>query len=114
MVFFKEVLYKNELKSQYKRLAKLHHPDLGGSTVDMQIVNREFEVLNIAFGQIPRSLNEVKLGNTIYVNDSECIVTAVELKLFKAKSLATKREAYFEKRTGLGLFNFKFRARCIY
>lgn len=112
MVFFKEVLSKKELKSQYKRLSKVHHPDLGGSTTNMQIVNREFEVLDIAFGQTPKSLYEVRLGNTIYVNDSECIVTATEPKLFRAKSLATKREAYFEKSTGFGLFNFKFRARC--
>jgi len=111
-MFFYEVLSKEDLKSQYKRLAKVHHPDLGGTTTNMQIVNREFEVLNLAFGQTPKSLYDVRLGNKIYVNDSECIVTAIESKLFKVRSLVTKREGYFEKSTGLGLFNFKFRVRC--
>lgn len=112
MVFFKEILCKSELKSQYKRLAKLYHPDRGGSTADMQIVNREFETLNVSFGKTPSTLHQVRLGNKIFVNDSECIVIAVEPKLFKVRSLETRREAYFEKSTGFGLFNFKFRARC--
>ncbi len=34
-----------DLKKQYKRLAVQHHPDLGGSTRDMQEINDEYERL---------------------------------------------------------------------
>ncbi len=112
MVYFTEVLHKNELKNQYRQLAKLHHPDRGGSSENMQGVNKEFEFLKVTCEQTPNSLHEVMLGNHIYVNSSKCVVTAVEPKLFKVRSLVTKREGYFEKSTGFGLFNYHFRARC--
>lgn len=34
-----------ELKKQYRALAKAHHPDLGGNTADMQSINSEFDEL---------------------------------------------------------------------
>jgi len=34
-----------ELKAQYKQLAKKHHPDRGGDTATMQAVNAEYDVL---------------------------------------------------------------------
>ena len=34
-----------DLKAQYKRLAMAHHPDRGGSTVDMQEINSEYDSL---------------------------------------------------------------------
>ena len=34
-----------DLKKQYKKLAIKHHPDMGGSTVDMQQINAEYEKL---------------------------------------------------------------------
>lgn len=34
-----------DLKKQYKKLAMQHHPDMGGSTVDMQQINAEYEKL---------------------------------------------------------------------
>lgn len=35
----------DELKREYKRLAKLHHPDVGGDTATMQQINAEFDRL---------------------------------------------------------------------
>lgn len=34
-----------ELKRQYHALARKHHPDMGGSTSEMQAINREYEEL---------------------------------------------------------------------
>jgi curved DNA-binding protein CbpA len=34
-----------ELKQQYKKLAMHYHPDMGGSTADMQAINAEYESL---------------------------------------------------------------------
>ena len=32
----------DEVKAKYKQLAKTHHPDLGGDTMTMQEINREY------------------------------------------------------------------------
>ena len=42
MKFFIECTTLDEVKAIYKKLAKQHHPDLGGSTDTMQAVNVEY------------------------------------------------------------------------
>ena len=42
MKWFKECITLEEVKATYKRLAKLHHPDLGGDTATMQEINKEY------------------------------------------------------------------------
>jgi len=44
--WFKEVKTLDELRTMYRKLALLHHPDRGGSTQDMQEINAEFELLS--------------------------------------------------------------------
>lgn len=43
MTYFNNCANLDELKKEYKRLAKLNHPDLGGSTETMQEINAEYE-----------------------------------------------------------------------
>lgn len=43
MTYFNNCSNLDELKKEYKRLAKLNHPDLGGSTETMQRINAEYE-----------------------------------------------------------------------
>lgn len=45
MKWFNNPTSLEELKKQYRQLAKLHHPDLGGNTADMQSINNEFDEL---------------------------------------------------------------------
>ncbi len=40
---FSNLLTEKEIKDQYKKLAKLHHPDLGGCTEMMKQINTEYE-----------------------------------------------------------------------
>jgi len=42
-MFFKNVQGLDDLKSQYKKLARVHHPDCGGETQNMQTLNNEFD-----------------------------------------------------------------------
>lgn len=42
MKWFKECATLDEVKSLYKKLAKQYHPDLGGDTVTMQEINKEY------------------------------------------------------------------------
>ena len=110
MTYFNDVLSANQLKSVYRRLAMLYHPDKGGNLGVMQKINIEYSLLAREMEKVPRSLAEIRVGNTIYVNKSKCIVTHVDKFSFKAKSLETKRETFFSKTTGFAMLNFKYKA----
>ena len=49
MKYFQNCKTLDELKAEYRRLIKIHHPDRGGDTATMQAINNEyaarFEVL---------------------------------------------------------------------
>lgn len=42
MKWFNDCQTLDEVKATYKKLAKQHHPDLGGDTATMQEINKEF------------------------------------------------------------------------
>ncbi|WP_461791674.1 J domain-containing protein [Pedobacter sp.] len=42
MKWFNECTSLDQVKALYKKLAKQHHPDLGGDTLTMQEINREY------------------------------------------------------------------------
>lgn len=68
MKFFKDVKTLEELKQEYKRLAKLHHPDVGGDHETMKLVNSEYDEM----------VKILKNGNTDKNQDSD-----VDLEDFK-------------------------------
>lgn len=110
MKYFEGVWTEDELKSVYRKLVKKHHPDRGGNTEIMKMINYEYARYLKVFQYKPSSLKDVKVGCSVYVNNSKCIVTKVEENCFKARSLKTFRESYFSKETGFALLNFKFKA----
>jgi len=110
MTYFADVKEKQDLKSKYRKLSFLYHPDKGGQLEKMQAINEEYNLLKHTFGMFPEDLLNVKVGNFVYVNKSLCLVTKVEGKLFYAKSFNSHRVAMFDKSTGYGLFNLKIRA----
>ena len=110
MTYFADVKEKTDLKSKYRKLSLMYHPDKGGELQQMQAINEEYNMLKNTFGIFPKDLRNVKVGNFIYINKSLSIVFKVEAKLFYAKSFHTGRVAMFVKDTGYGLFNFKIRA----
>jgi len=110
MIFFRETLSQEELRAAFRRLALMYHPDVGGNLRDMQKINEEYKTLSESFRNPSQSLRDIRIGHTVYVNQSKCVVTAIEKDVFRAKSLETKREAYFSKSTGFAMLNYKFRA----
>lgn len=46
MRWFNNISDLSALRKEYKRLAVLHHPDKGGSTVDMQQINAEYDIIS--------------------------------------------------------------------
>lgn len=49
MKWFTNINDLSELRTAYKKLAVLHHPDKGGSTADMQEINNEYDILSKRF-----------------------------------------------------------------
>lgn len=46
MKWFINIHTLDELRTVYRQLALLHHPDRGGSTSDMQEINNEYDILS--------------------------------------------------------------------
>lgn len=109
MTYFIDIISENQLKSTYRQLVKSYHPDRGGDTGKMQEINREYDKIKKCFNKIPCSLKDIEVGHVVYVNTSKCYVTYVEEKLFKVRAIESKREAFFDRSTGLGIFNFRIR-----
>ena len=45
MRFFSNISDLDTLKKEFRRLSKIHHPDLGGTTANMQALLKEYESL---------------------------------------------------------------------
>jgi len=43
MRFFSHIASLDELKTEYRRLCRIHHPDLGGDIETMKMINAEYE-----------------------------------------------------------------------
>ena len=63
MDFFKNCHTVEEIKAEYKRLARLHHPDLGG---DQRETTRSFNVHNHLKTRPGRLVNFAKSASSIY------------------------------------------------
>lgn len=59
MNYFSGCKSLDELKKEYRRLALLHHPDMGGDAVTMQTINAEYDaifpVLKLAYNQAAKT-----------------------------------------------------------
>lgn len=111
MKFFEEVLTLDQLKSAYRRLVLMYHPDRGGDNEQMKQLNYEYSRRLKKLSTPPASFRDLSVGHIIRVNNSDCVVTEVLPECFKARSTVTGREAWFSKTTGYAMLNFRFRAR---
>lgn len=103
----------NEIQARlnYKRLAVLHHPDMGGNEDVMREINREYEVVKKRLRKYREGLNHLKVGDVVLVNGTECEVTAVFEKTFIARAKGRHRLAVFEKKSGYSVYDKKYKAK---
>ncbi len=100
-----------QARLNYKRLAVLYHPDRGGNEEIMREVNREYEIIKKRLRKRREGLQQLKPGDLVIVNGTECKVTAVFQKTFIAKAKGRHRLAVFDKNTGYSLHDKRFKAR---
>lgn len=99
-----------QARLNYKRLAVLFHPDRGGDENIMREINSEYDLIKRKLRKPVSGLTDVKIGDTILVNGTECKVTAVFSKTFFAKAKGRHRFAVFDKETGVALYDEKLKA----
>lgn len=60
MKYFEGLTDESAIKARYKELAKLHHPDLGGNTETMKVINTQYEkVLTGCYQKAGKSITEI-------------------------------------------------------
>ncbi len=112
MRFFPDNI-ENEVQARlnYKRLAVLYHPDMGGNEEIMREINQEYELVKKHIRKYKEGLQSLKPGDVVIVNGTECTVTAVFEKTFIARANGRHRLAVFEKKTGRSVYDHKYIAR---
>ena len=80
MKFFEGVKTLDELRKEYRRLAMIYHPDKGGDTVLMQILNDQYERLS---KKLINSNSEFSQGRKEYEQQvSEEIINRLDRIIF--------------------------------
>lgn len=64
MKYFIECKTLDELKKEYRRLAMIHHPDVGGTVEAMQAINAEFEALFPVFRMAQDKATQTRSSET--------------------------------------------------
>lgn len=106
----------NEIQARlnYKRLAVLYHPDRGGNEEVMREINQEYDIIKKRLKKQKLGLQSVEVGDVVWVNSTECEVTAVFKDTFVAKAKGRHRLAVFDKKTGYSVYDKKFKAEITY
>ena len=115
--FPETVQNEQQVKLNYKRLALLYHPDRGGSEERMRELNVEYDYLKHIFAgkeatkqQNKNEFINVSVGDTVFVNGTECVVVDVFIKTFIAQAKGRIKLAIFDKNTGYAVNNKKYKA----
>lgn len=106
-----------ELKQMYRRLAAVHHPDKGGCDQKMQILNKQYRIMQ---KRLKHSANDadisvddfsnITVGTRLYINRTPVEVLWVSESSFRVVAEGRCRQAQFDKATGLGRFNPRLKA----
>lgn len=122
MTAFTDIDNLKDLKRAYRQLAARWHPDRGGSAATMQQINALYDqhrsrLRHPADGSQSATetdtgidFSAIEIGCTVWVNGTECEVTAVTAQTFRVVAKGRNRQAVFERPTGLGKFNPRLRA----
>lgn len=91
-MYFTAIIKVNQIKSEYHRLALLHHPDRGGDTATMQQINAEYQEALVQYdGQISKGFNGKNYTYTYNVEVEQAIMDKIA-EILSHKLIGTKLE----------------------
>jgi len=112
-MYLNSIISEAQLKKEYRKKALKLHPDLGGTEVEFVKLTQEYKLWKKKLYLFKNDLTQLKIGDTVYVNRTECEVTYVDELSFIAKAKGRVKYAIFDKKTGVGKYNTNYRAALI-
>jgi len=109
-MYLNSILSEKQLKSEYRKKALRLHPDMGGDEVEFIRLTQEYKLWKDKLIAQSNDLSRLKIGDTVWVNRTECEVTYVDHLSFIAKAKGRVKYAIFDKQTGRGKYNHQYRA----
>lgn len=109
-MYLNSIYSENQLKKEYRKKALQLHPDLGGNEAEFIRLTQEYKFWKKKLIAGKNDLSRLEVGDTVYVNKTECMVTYVDEHSFIAKAKGRVKYAVFDKKTGIGKYNSNYRA----
>jgi len=109
-MYLNSILSEKHLKSEFRKKAMQLHPDMGGNEVEFIRLTKEYKFWKKKFQSLKNDFSQLKVGDTVWVNKTECSVTYVDELSFIAKAKGRSKYGIFEKSTGKGKYNPNYRA----
>jgi len=109
-MYLKAISTEKQLKNEYRKKALVLHPDMGGNEVEFIRLTQEYKMWKKKLLASSNDLSRVEVGDTVWVNRTECEVTYVDELSFIARAKGRVKYGVFEKSTGIGKYNSKYRA----
>jgi len=112
-MYLNSIISEEQLKKEYRKKALKLHPDLGGSEAEFLKLTQEYKFWKKKLNLHKNDLTKLEIGDTVFVNGTECEVTYVDQVSFIAKAKGRVKYAIFDKKTGIGKYNTNYRAALV-
>ncbi len=109
-MYLNAISSEKQLKSEYRKKAMKLHPDMGGEEVEFIRLTQEYKFWKNKLIAQSNDLSQLRKGDTVWVNRTECEVTYVDEVSFIAKAKGRVKYAVFDKKSGRGKYNSQYRA----
>jgi hypothetical protein len=106
MKYFVNVTTSKQAKIEYRRLAKLMHPDIGGSPIDFQEMQKEYQTIVANLKDV--SIKSPTSNNEILSELSKLALVLIDKKVPQTylKNRIPKSKTTLEKKLYSGMINF--------
>jgi len=109
-MYLSSIYSEEQLKKEFRKKALKLHPDLGGNEAEFVKLTQEYKFWKKKFVASKNDLSQIEIGDTVFVNRTECEVTYVDEFSFIAKAKGRVKYAIFDKKTRVGKYNSNYRA----
>ncbi|OYT16888.1 MAG: hypothetical protein B7C24_05470 [Bacteroidetes bacterium 4572_77] len=109
-MYLNSISTEKQLQKEYRKKAFTLHPDRGGSEKEFIQLAREYKFWKNKLLAKQNNFNRIKVGDTVWVNKTECEITFVNQESFIARAKGRVKFELFDRETGIGINNAKYRA----